>query len=291
MTGRLEGKVAVVTGGASGMGLATVRRFLDEGAAVVLADLNEATAETALAELAAAGHTDKVRSTRVDVAEEADVVAMVATAVDTFGQLDVLFNNAGIGGAFGALTDLHVQDWDYTFNVLVRGVFLGMKHGSRQMISQGWGGSIINTGSVAGLHGGAGPLCYSTAKAAVNHLSRTAALELAPHRIRINTILPGAIMTPLMHGGDPEKAARAMAPFVPWPELGQPEHIAGAALFYASDDSAYVTGDATLVDGGMVAVTPGIVMHGGLESAPAGYAGVNRGTTGQGTTIRQRPPR
>lgn len=289
--GRLAGKVAVVTGGASGMGLATVDRFLDEGARVVVADLNEENGRAALARAEAAGRGDRARFLRVDVAREADIEAMVALAVSEFGQLDVLFNNAGVGGAFGAVTDLHVEDWRYTFDVLVTGVFLGIKHGARQMLDQGWGGSIINTGSVAGLHGGAGPLCYSTAKAAVNHLTRTAAAELAPHRIRVNAILPGPIMTPLMHGGKPDEAASRMAPFVPWPSLGQPEHIAGVALFYASEDSAYVTGDGTLVDGGMVAASPGIVMRGGLEAAPPGFVGANRGTTGERTTIRQRPPR
>src|SRR5207249_7616944 len=133
------------TGGASGMGLATVRRFVDEGARVVLGDLNEANASAALADFEAAGAGDRVRAVKADVASEADVAGLVEAAVDAFGQLDVMFNNAGVGGAFGAVTDLEVEDWDYTFNVLVRGVFLGIKHAARQMIAQGWGGSIINT--------------------------------------------------------------------------------------------------------------------------------------------------
>jgi NAD(P)-dependent dehydrogenase (short-subunit alcohol dehydrogenase family) len=228
---------------------------------------------------------------KVDVAAEDDVTAMIATAVGEFGQLDILFNNAGVGGAFGPVTELHVEDWDYTFDVLVRGVFLGIKHGARQMLSQGWGGSIINTASLAGFSGGAGPLCYSTAKAAVLNLTRAAALELAPQRIRVNAICPGAILTPLMHGGRPEQAAESMRPFVPWPELGQPDDIAGAALFYASDDAGYVTGDAMLVDGGMAAAGPGATVRGGLEGAPPGFVGANRGTTGEKTVIRQRPPR
>jgi NAD(P)-dependent dehydrogenase (short-subunit alcohol dehydrogenase family) len=266
------------------MGLATVQRFVAEGASVVVADLNEVNGTAAAAELGAA-----VRFVRVDVAVEDDVAGAVSTAVDAFGRLDVVFNNAGVGGAFGALTDLHVDDWDYTFGVLVRGVFLGIKHGARQMIAQGWGGSIINTASIAGLSGGAGPVCYSAAKAAVQNLGRGAAVELAPHRIRVNTINPGVIMTPLMHRGRPEAAAEAMAPLVPWPELGHPEHVAGAALFYASDDSAHVTGDAMLVDGGLVAAGPGLTLPGGPTTAPAGFVGVNRGTTGEGATIRERP--
>ena len=173
MTGRLDGRVALITGGASGMGLATVRRFAAEGARVVMADLNEESAATALAALDAG---DRVRFERVDVSAEADVERAVAAAVDAFGQLDIVFNNAGVGGAFGAVTDLHVEDWDYTFAVLVRGVFLGIKHGARQLIEQGWGGSIINTASIAGMSGGGGPLCYSAAKAAV--------INLTPRRCR-----------------------------------------------------------------------------------------------------------
>src|SRR5215212_8168327 len=204
MPGRLDGKVAVITGGASGMGLATARRFLDEGARVV----------------------------------EDDVARAVRAAADHFGQLDVVFNNAGIGGAFGAVTDLHLEDWRYTFDVLVAGVFLGIKHGARQMIAQGWGGAIINTASVAGVGGGGGPLCYSAAKAAVLGLTRAAAVELAPHRIRVNAINPGTILTPLMHGGRPEQAADVMSRRVPWGAVGQPDDIAGAALFLAGEEAA-----------------------------------------------------
>ena len=290
-TGRLDGKVAVITGGASGIGLATVQRFLNEGAKVVVADMNEANGNACISDAGTQGHGDAVRFIRVDVSVEADIEAMIALAVSEFGQLDVLFNNAGVGGAFGALTELHIDDWNYTFNVLVGGVFLGLKHGARQMISQGWGGSIINTGSVAGVLGGAGPLCYSAAKAAVNHLTRAAALELGPHRIRVNNVLPGTTSTPLMHGGNPEEAARKMTPFIPMGELVQPDDIAAAVLFYASDDSKRVTGDSTMIDGGLVAAAPGIIMQGALDGAPAGFTGANRGTTGQGTALRTRPPK
>lgn len=291
MSGRLDGKVAVITGGASGMGLATVRRFVQEGARVVIADLNAAHGADVLAELSADGGDDRVRFEQVDVAAEDDVARAVATAVDQFGQLDVIFNNAGVGGAFGAVTDLHVDDWRYTFDVLVTGVFLGIKHAARQMIAQGWGGSIVNTASVAGLSGGAGPLCYSAAKAAVINLTRAAALELAPQRIRVNAINPGIIVTPLMHGGRLEEAEKMTAPFVPWPTLGQPEDIAGAVLFLASDDAGYVTGDTMLVDGGLVAAGPGITTRTSLVNAPPGFAGAHRGTTGEATIVRQRPPR
>jgi NAD(P)-dependent dehydrogenase (short-subunit alcohol dehydrogenase family) len=289
VTGRLDGKVALVTGGASGMGLATVRRFLDEGARVLIADLNVDNGAQAIAALDAA---DRVHFEVVDVAEEEDVARAVAQAVASFGQLDIVFNNAGVGGAFGAVTDLHVDDWDYTFAVLVRGVFLGVKHGTRQMIGQGWGGAIVNTASVAGLSGGNGPLCYSAAKAAVVNLTRAAALELAPHRIRVNAICPGAIDTPLMHGGRPERAQENVERVVPWPDaVGRPEDIAGAALFLASDDSAYVTGEAIVVDGGLTAASRSLWSSRGPGGSPPGFVGANRGTTGQETVIRQRPPR
>ncbi len=289
MTGRLDGKVALITGGASGMGLATVRRFLAEGARVLVADLNEASGAAAIAELDAG---DRVAFERVDVSAEADVERAVGAAVSSFGQLDIVFNNAGVGGAFGAVTDLHVEDWDYTFAVLVRGVFLGIKHGARQLIEQGWGGSIINTASIAGMSGGGGPLCYSAAKAAVINLTRAAAIELAPHRIRVNAINPGTILTPLMHGGRPERVSERLERVVPWPDaVGTPDHIAGAALFLASDDAGYVTGEALVVDGGLTAAGPGLFRNGGPGTAPPGFVGVNHGTTGEGTVIRQRPER
>lgn len=288
MTGRLDGKVALITGGASGMGLGTARRFLEEGAHVLIADLNEASGADALAQLDAG---DRVRFQATDVAEEADVIAAVRAAVQAFGQLDVVFNNAGVGGAFGAVTDIEVEDWDYTFAVNARGVFLGIKHGAQQMIEQGWGGSVINTASIAGLSGGAGPLAYSAAKAAVVNLTRAAAVELAAHRIRVNAICPGAILTPLMHGGRPDEVSERLRRTLPWPDgVGTPAHIAGAALFLACDDSEYVSGESIVVDGALTANGPGLFRSGGPGAAPPGFVGVNRGSTGQGRTVRRRPP-
>jgi NAD(P)-dependent dehydrogenase (short-subunit alcohol dehydrogenase family) len=286
MEGRLKGKVAVITGGASGMGKATALRFLREGARVLVADLNPDSGEGYLAEAAEAGFDKYWTSfSRVDVAEEADVQRMIAEAADAFGRVDVVFNNAGVGGAFGPVTGLHVEDWDYTFAVLVRGVFLGIKHGARQMRAQGEGGSIINTASIAGLSGGGGPLAYSAAKAAVINLTRAAALELGPDNIRVNAICPGAIRTPLS-GGIGARAEERLLSVQALQEIGMPDHIAGAAFFLASDDSAFVTGEALVVDGGLTACGPKI---GTL--APPGYVGANRGTTGERTIVRERPPR
>src|SRR5688500_5481298 len=259
MSGRLAGRVAVITGGASGMGRATVLRFLAEGARVVVADLNEANGESAMEEIRTLGHADDACFVRTDVAEETDVERMIGTAVDRFGTLDVVFNNAGVGGAFGPLTHVEVEDWDYTFAVLTRGVFLGIKHGAAAMEAAGGGGSIINTASVAGLSGGGGPPAYSAAKAAVINLTQSAAVALAPSHIRVNAICPGVIMTPLALGRvDPAVATERFSKLQPWPEHGTGDHIAGAALFLASDDSLFVTGEALVVDGGLTAAGPGI---------------------------------
>lgn len=289
MTTRLEGKVAVVTGGASGMGLAMVHRFLEEGASVVIADLNEANGHVSMAACAELGSADQVRFLAVDVGEEADVEAAVALAVTEFGQLDIMCNNAGVGGAFGAVTDLHIEDWEYTYRVLVTGVFLGIKYAAKQMIAQGWGGSIINTGSIAGEVGGAGPLCYSSAKAAVNHLTRLAASELAPEQIRVNNILPGMIETPLLVREGAEQARQQLRDSNPMGTIGQPEDIASIALFYASDDSKYVSGDSTVVDGALLASGPQFLRREVLETPPHGMTGANHGTTGRKATVRTRP--
>ena len=180
MSDVLTDRVAVITGGASGIGKATVLRFLAEGAKVVVGDFN---AENGQALVDEVGDPDRLLFIRTDVAEEAEVEALIRAAVESFGGLDVLFNNAGVGGAFGPLTEISVEDWDRTFAVLVRSVFPGTKHAARVMIEQGRGGSIINTASVAGLGGGGGPLAYSAAKAAVINLTYGSAVELAgaPH--------------------------------------------------------------------------------------------------------------
>lgn len=285
---RLKGMVTVITGGASGMGLATVERFLAEGAAVVIADYNAETGEAALANAIAAGHEERVAFIRTDVACEEDVEAMLALAVDRFGRLDVVFNNAGVGGAIGPLTETTAQDWDYTFDVLAKGVFFGIKHAAAILRRQAEGGSIINTASIAGLSGDGGPLVYSAAKAAVVNLSRSAAVELAPDRIRVNAICPGFILTPLAAAGDPTRTQAAFARAQPWPDYGRGEHIAGAALFLASDDSTFVTGEALVVDGGLTAAGPMLSKTFPRTSARnSKVSGVTKGTTGEAPELRR----
>ena len=285
---KLENRVAIVTGGASGMGLATVHRFLAEGASVVIADYNAETGEHALQSLAEQGYADRCVFLRTDVACEDDVAAVCEAAVSQFRRLDIVFNNAGVGGAIGPLTETTVEAWDYTFDVLAKGVFLGLKHGARILQEQGSGGSIINTASIAGLSGDGGPLVYSAAKAAVISLSKSAAVELAPHRIRVNAICPGFIATPLAGNGNVDAVRGAFDTAQPWPSHGQGEHIAGAALFLASDDAAFITGEALVVDGGLTAAGPELSRKFPKTSGrDSGYAGVTKGSTGESAELKK----
>ena len=285
---QLKNKVAVITGGASGMGKATVMRFLDEGAKVVIADFNSETGTATLNEATAAGHGASVRFIKTDVAREADVAAMLQLAVEEFGRLDIVFNNAGVGGAVGPLTETTTESWDYTMDVLAKSVFLGMKHAARIMIDQADGGAIINTASIAGLSGDAGPMIYSAAKAAVISLSKSAATELARHRIRVNAICPGFIATPLAEGGRRDETRERFATSQPWPEFGKGEHIAGAAVFLAGDDSTFVTGEALIVDGGVTAAGPELSKKFPRTSGrDARVTGITKGTTGEAPELRR----
>ncbi|CNE41807.1 short-chain dehydrogenase/reductase SDR [Mycobacterium tuberculosis] len=283
-----ETRKAVVTGAASGIGRATALRLLGRGWAVVAADLNVEALRDLAAE-AGEGARDRFRTIRIDVSDEAAVRAAVEVAVDAFGGLDVMVNNAGVGGAFGPITEIEAEDWDYTFRVLSAGVFFGVKHAASVMIATGAGGSIVNVASTAGLSGGIGPQAYSAAKASVISLSRTTAIELAPHRIRVNAVCPGVIGTPLVHRGDAESFAATLASAQPWPEPGTPDDVAGVIAFLASDDSRFVTGQSIVVDGGLLAGGPGRTFMGalGLDAGAAGMVGVNRGTTGEESIVRR----
>lgn len=251
MGGRLEGRVCVITGAASGMGAATARRFVAEGARVLVTDMNDEKGEAVAAELGAAG-----AYAHVDVTRESDVESAIRAAVSRWGRLDVMFNNAGFGGARGPITSISEADFDLTSDVLFKGPFFGMKHAAPAMIEAGNGGSIINTASVAGLRAGESPHIYSATKAALIHLTVSVALELGQHRIRVNAICPGIVATPLALGryqADPATFAKfreRLGRNQVIGRIGEATDIANAALWLASDESSFITGTAMVVDGG-----------------------------------------
>jgi NAD(P)-dependent dehydrogenase (short-subunit alcohol dehydrogenase family) len=252
---RLANKVALITGGASGIGEGTVRLFAREGASVVIADILDDNGARLAGELGA-----RAAYVHTDVSREADVQGAVAETVRRFGRLDCIFNNAGFGGVGGRVEAIDIAGFDQTIGVLLRGVLLGMKHAAPVMKRQG-GGSIISTASVAGLTAGFGPHVYSAAKAAVIQLTKTVAMELGEHNIRVNCICPGAIATPIFGKGLGMSAeqAEAIVPQMkgilenvqPIKRSGLPEDIAHAALWLASDDATFVNGHALVVDGGL----------------------------------------
>ena len=252
MSGRLDGMVAVITGAASGIGAGTARRFVDEGASVVLADIQQEIGESLAAELG-----DSAAFALTDVTSEADVAAAVGMAVARWGQLDVMVNNAGILGAVGSIADTSVEDWERTISVLLTGAFLGSKHAARVMIPKG-SGSIITTSSIAGITGGLGPHAYSTAKRGVIGLTQTVASEMAAHGIRVNAIAPGntvSAMTADVMTGDHsnlEQAAAVIQSKSPLGIAGEVGDIAGAAVYLASDEARYITGHTLVIDGGQV---------------------------------------
>jgi NAD(P)-dependent dehydrogenase (short-subunit alcohol dehydrogenase family) len=247
--GRLDNKVAVITGAASGMGRATAIRFAGEGAAVVIADLNQDGGEAAVRECRENG--GRAVFQKADISAEADIQALIGRALTEFGRLDITFNNAGFVGALGPLEEATAESWDRTHAVLLRGVFLGIKHSIPAMRKTG-GGSIISTASIAGMRGGFGPTIYSAAKSGVINLTECAAVELGKDRIRVNCICPGGIHTSIM-GAPTEQGASQLAKSQPIARAGQPEDIANMALFLASDESEWITGTSMLVDGGYMA--------------------------------------
>lgn len=257
MAGRLEGRVCIVTGATSGIGAATARRFHEEGARVVLAGRSVGKG-TKLAE--ALGADAAFRAT--DVANEDDIAGLVAFAVERFGRIDCLFNNAGGETATGGIEDIEAAAFRYDMNVLVGGVLFGMKHAVPHMRRQG-SGSIINNASIAGHRHGYAPHVYNAAKAAVAQLTRSVALEVAEHNIRVNAISPGYIPTPIWLSAEERSApdadrrvARLEAHFAtaqPLPRTGLPVDVANAALFLASDEARFVTAHDLVVDGGEIA--------------------------------------
>jgi NAD(P)-dependent dehydrogenase (short-subunit alcohol dehydrogenase family) len=251
--GRLEDKVAVITGGASGIGEASVRLFVEEGAEVVVADVQDERGGRLASELGA-------EYVHADVTREEDVEAAVSHAVDVYGRLDCMFNNAGIAGAVGPIESVTVEAFDRTVAVLLRGVFLGVKHAAPVMRAQG-GGSIINTASVAAVSTGYGNHVYSAAKAGVVQLTRSVAMELGEDNVRVNCVLPGFIPTPMIArargvplgeaDGKLGVITEAFSEAQPIRRPGHPDDIAKAVLWLASDDSSFVNGHALVVDGGV----------------------------------------
>lgn len=254
--GRLDGIRAVITGAASGIGEATTRLFLDEGASVVMADIEDARGARIAAELG-----DRCRFLHADVSQEGAVEAAVDLAVAEFGGLDCIFNNAGNPGSIGSIEEIDIAAFDRTVSVHLRGVFLGIRAGARVMRPQGHG-SIINTASIAALSAGFAGHDYSASKAAILQLTRTAANELGEDGVRVNAICPGAISTAIYGramGLDADQAQRtvgfmteALSNAAPIRRAGQPADIAEAALWLAGDGSAYVNGQAIVVDGGLM---------------------------------------
>jgi NAD(P)-dependent dehydrogenase (short-subunit alcohol dehydrogenase family) len=245
ITDRHGGKVAVVTGAASGIGAAIARRFVAEGGRVAGGDINEAALDAMAAELG-----DGFVAVRCDVTREANVAALVAAAVASFGALNVGFNVAGASRP-ALIVDMAEEDWDFTVDLCLKGVFLGLKHEARQLIEQGTGGAIVNIASLNSRVPMFFGAAYSSAKAGVVMLGQSGALELAEHGIRVTTVSPGLTATPLVAPltGLPEVHA-AFMDRIPLKRAASPEDIAATALFLASDEAEYVTGVNVFVDGG-----------------------------------------
>ena len=252
MSNNFQGKVALVTGAASGIGLATATAFAESGAAVVLADLDIAAAEAATQNLIDAGH--KAIAVRCNVADESDAAAMVEKAVSAFGRLDMAFNNAGLHVPVANTADAEAKDFDLTIAVNLRGVWNCLKHELRQMRKQG-SGVVVNCSSNSGLAGLANLGAYTASKHGVIGLTKSAALEYAPMGIRVNVICPGPIETPMVKKAlttAPEHMA-AVIKEIPLGRLGRPEEIAGAVLWLCSPSASFVIGHALAVDGGYTA--------------------------------------
>lgn len=252
---RLRDKIAVVTGGCSGIGLGTVERFIEEGARVMIADI-AVDAGRALA----ARFGDAAAFHRCDVTQEAQIRVLMDAAVERFGALDVVCNNAGAGGTAATIEEMTGDEWDRTQALLLRSVALGIRYAVPHLKARG-GGAIVNTASIAGTQAGAAAVAYSVAKAGVIHLTRVAAAELARDGIRVNAICPGLILTNIFTTADRVPAAAAshvkqqMAQTAsdaqPIARPGLPRDAANVIVFLASDEAAFVTGEHVMVDGGL----------------------------------------
>ena len=251
---RHSGKVAVITGGASGIGAETARRLAAEGASVVVADIQGDVAELVAKEIG-----DSARAIRTDVAREDDVAAAVDLAVGEFGRLDIMFANAGVFGAYGPIHTADMAAIDLTLAIDLRGVFLCMKHAARVMLPQR-SGVIIATTSPAAVTGGVGNHAYSAAKAGIQGLMRSVAAELRPHNIRVNAVMPGAIvsaMTADLVVGDAtaiDQVTAALTAGAVNRRPGLPSDLAAAVSYLASTDGAFVTGTTLVVDGGYTSI-------------------------------------
>ena len=248
---RLEGKVAAITGAASGFGAGAARRFVAEGAKVVLGDIQTEAGQAIAAELG-----DAAVFVNCNVTEEADIAKLVDTTVERFGKLDIMYNNAGIVGAVGPIATTPADEWKFTVDILLNGVFYGCKHAARVMTPQG-SGAIVSMASTAGILGGLGPHCYTACKHAVVGLTKGVAAELCAHNIRVNCIAPAGMATAMVaevstgDHTDLEKTKQILAKGSPLKgRPGLAEDVVNAALWLASDESGYTTGHCLTTDAG-----------------------------------------